>query len=58
VRSTLERVESSEASDDKQSAVQQLRRSVIRVIAERELRKETLDVPPAPMHKPEEEPAA
>jgi len=38
LRSTLERVEQSEESEDKQAAVSKLRRSVVLTIAERELR--------------------
>ena len=38
LRSTLERVEQSEDSADKQAAVSKLRRSVVLTIAERELR--------------------
>ena len=38
LRSTLERVEQSEESADKQEAVTKLRRSVVLTIAERELR--------------------
>ena len=56
VRSTLERVESSELAGDKKSAVPQLRRSVVRIIAEHEVRKSTLD--PLPEPSGEQEPAA
>jgi hypothetical protein len=46
VRSTLERVESSESAAESESAVRELRRSVVRVIAERELRKSTSEAAP------------
>ena len=46
MRSTLERVESSEAAQDKQDAVGKLRRSVVRIIADRELRNSTSDSQP------------
>jgi hypothetical protein len=39
LRSTLERVEQSEQSDEQQSAVRKLRRSVVLAIAESELQK-------------------
>lgn len=47
VRSTLERVENSEPAKENESAVRELRRSVVRVIAERELRRATADSPAA-----------